>query len=186
MEALVFTVYDCGFKPRCALEEDNGGKVRVDKIKDLIEVSKYGVHDISRTEIDANTKLPRFNMPLELGVFLGARFFGNKTQKSKNALILDRELYRYRNFISDIAGNDVKHHSLNVDELIKIVRDWLHDAQEIEDKIPGAKEMTRRFHEFKDALPEMCKLEKKDIKELTFVDRSTLISGWLTENPKFP
>ncbi len=48
--------------------------------------------------------LPRFNMPLELGIFLGAKRFGSQKQKQKNGLILDREKYRYQSFCSDIAG----------------------------------------------------------------------------------
>src|SRR5688572_3889608 len=98
--AIVFAIFDCGFVPRCALDFDDGADVRFDKIKRLIKESKYGVHDISRTELDANTELPRFNMPLELGVFLGARSFGAGKQGQKNCLILDREAYRYRNFVS--------------------------------------------------------------------------------------
>lgn len=68
--AIVFAIYDCGFIPRCALEENNAGNVRFDKIQRIISECKFGVHDISRTELDDQNNLPRFNMPLELGVFL--------------------------------------------------------------------------------------------------------------------
>lgn len=185
MEAVVFTIYDCGFIPRCALEEDNGGSVRVEKIKKLIEASQYGIHDISRTEVDELNGLPRFNMPLELGVFLGAIFFGNKKQQSKNALILDRESYRYQKFISDIAGHDIKAHNSDPEVLIKLIRNWLHNARDGKAELPGAAEMVRRFNRFKNDLPEMCLLVKKDIHELTFLDRSMLISSWLDTNPLF-
>ncbi|MES2163913.1 MAG: hypothetical protein V4476_22365 [Pseudomonadota bacterium] len=50
--AMVFAIYDCGFVPRCALEENDAGDVRFDKIRRLIELSRYGIHDISRTELD--------------------------------------------------------------------------------------------------------------------------------------
>lgn len=82
--ASVFAIFDCGFVPRCALEIDDSGEVRFDKIQQLISESKFGVHDISRTEIDATTNLPRFNMSLELGVFIGAKRFGTRNQKQKN------------------------------------------------------------------------------------------------------
>lgn len=97
--AIVFAIYDCGFIPRCALEEDNGGNVRFDKIQRIIAECKFGVHDISCTELDAHNNLPRFNMPLELGVFLGAKRYGGPDQRRKNCLILDREQYRYQQFI---------------------------------------------------------------------------------------
>ncbi|MGK0272380.1 MAG: hypothetical protein ACI88H_003051 [Cocleimonas sp.] len=125
---MVFAIYDCGFVPRCALEEDNGGDVRFEKIKDLIEDSKFGIHDISRTELDEATETPRFNMPLELGVFIGAKKFGDSAQKSKNLLILDREQYRYQIFLSDIAGHDIRSHENDPDTLITHVRNWLNGA----------------------------------------------------------
>ena len=70
--AIVFAIFDCGFTPRCALEISDNGSVRFDNIKKLIGDSKFGVHDISRIELDTVNNLPRFNMPLELGVFIGA------------------------------------------------------------------------------------------------------------------
>src|SRR5688572_7093124 len=75
MEAIVFTVSDCGFVVRSTQELDDAGEVRIEKIIRIIGESKYGIHDISRTELNA-AGLPRFNMPLELGLFLGARKFG--------------------------------------------------------------------------------------------------------------
>ncbi|MEO1034443.1 MAG: hypothetical protein AAFX44_02670 [Pseudomonadota bacterium] len=60
--------------------------------------------------MDNENGLPRFNMPLELGVFVGAKRFGDSAQKNKKTLILDREPYRYQEFISDIAGQDIKSH----------------------------------------------------------------------------
>ena len=49
-------------------------------------------------------------MPLELGLFLGAKRFGRGEQKSKTCLILDVERYRYQKFISDISGQDIAAH----------------------------------------------------------------------------
>ena len=83
-DALVFAVHDCGFIARCALEEEDGSQVRIDKIYDIIADCRYGIHDISRTELDATSGLPRFNMPLELGVFLGSKeIWYRRTKKKK-------------------------------------------------------------------------------------------------------
>src|SRR5436309_3664590 len=95
-EALVFAVTDCAFVPRCALEASDGGHVRVEKIAHIITACNFGVHDISRTELDKKSRLPRFNMPFELGLFLGAKRFGTGRQKRKSTLILDRERYRFQ------------------------------------------------------------------------------------------
>src|SRR5260370_27384943 len=119
--AIVFAVIRSGFTPRCARENDDGGEVRFDKICRIISESRYGIHDISKTEPDPGSGLPRFNMPLELGLFLGARKFGGRAQSRKKALILDSEPYRYHAFISDIAGQDIHAHGGEIQRLIEEV-----------------------------------------------------------------
>ncbi len=66
--ALVFVIYDLGFVARCAREADDSGEVRLAKIERIIEQCKYGIHDISEVSLDVVNHLPRFNMPLELGI----------------------------------------------------------------------------------------------------------------------
>jgi hypothetical protein len=77
-EAVVFTVLACGFTPRCALEEIDSGAVRLTKIQRLIGGSRFGIHELSRVELTAVNNLPRFNMPFELGLDIGAKTFGRK------------------------------------------------------------------------------------------------------------
>ena len=77
--AVIFTILKCGFDPHCALELEESGEVRIDKIADLVRRCRYGVHDLSRTELN-DKGLPRFNMPFELGLFLGAKRFGGRAQ----------------------------------------------------------------------------------------------------------
>lgn len=72
-DALIFGVYACHLRPRCALEASNFGQTRVDKIVNLIRDCLWGIHDLS--QIGPNGS-PHFNMPLELGLFLGAHRFG--------------------------------------------------------------------------------------------------------------
>lgn len=93
--ALVFTVHECGFLARCALEGDDGSEVRIEKLYNIIRDCPLGIHDLSRVTLDTANRLPRFNMPLELGVFLGAKRYGAGKQKRKSCLILERERYRY-------------------------------------------------------------------------------------------
>jgi hypothetical protein len=179
-QAVIFTIFDCGFYPRCALEENNSGAVRFTKIKKIIAESQFGIHDLSRTEVDKKSKLPRFNMPLELGVFLGASELGDKKQKKKKCLILDKIKYRYQRFISDLAGHDIETHSNNEKILIRCIRDWL-SYQSKKKNIPGASEIIKRFNRFKKDLPLMCKQAPIKIKELTYNDYAQLISQWLKE-----
>ena len=90
---------------------DDDGQARIEKLYGLIKECRYGIHDISRTELDCDTRLPRFNMPLELGLFMGAKCYGSPRQRDKRLLIFDREKYRYQTFISDLAGMDIHAHS---------------------------------------------------------------------------
>lgn len=63
-KAIVFTVLSCGLGVRCALEVDDGSEVRIEKIIRITKECRFGIHDISRTELDKVNALPRFNMPL--------------------------------------------------------------------------------------------------------------------------
>lgn len=133
--ALVFAIQDCGFMPRCALEVQDSGEVRIAKIKRIVRECRHGIHDISRVELDTASGLPRFNMPLELGLFLGAQAYGGREQKQKRCLILDQSPYRYQVFCSDLAGQDIATHSGSPYFVLKAVRDWLASlAQEWADQ----------------------------------------------------
>jgi hypothetical protein len=137
--AIVFAVNDMGFRPKSAKDESNAGNTRFGKIQDLIEECKYSIHDISRTAMDIATSLPRFNMPLELGLDLGCKRYGKPYLQEKVLLVLDVERFRYRDFISDIAGQDIEGHGEDEGEVIKAVRNWLR--LEVDPKLvitPGA------------------------------------------------
>lgn len=122
--AIVFTIYKCGFTPRLASEADDASENRIDKIIKIIKECKYGIHDLSRTELDENN-LPRFNMPFEYGLFWGAKKFGEKIQKQKVAIVLERERYLLKKYLSDIGGADEKAHYNDIKKIISIIRNWL-------------------------------------------------------------
>ncbi len=178
--AMTFTVYDCGYRPRCALELDDGGQVRIDKISKIISECKFGIHDISRTELDEK-HLPRFNMPLELGIFLGAKKFGSIIDKQKVALILDRDKYRYQIYISDIAGQDIMAHSNDPAAVIPIVRNWLRNSSGRR-TIPGGNAILARYNIFKTELPILCSSLHLEHGSLIFNDYALLASEWIKSN----
>ena len=180
-EATIFTIHDCGFIARCSEEINDSSQVRVEKLFQMIADCKYGIHDISRTELDKENNLPRFNMPLELGYFLAAKRFGNKKQREKLCLILDIEPYRYQKFCSDIAGQDISSHNNDVDKIIKRVRDWLNDSIS-NVRIPSGSKIAERYHLFENDLPLYCQTFKKYRMELTFIDFRNLVIEWLKDN----
>jgi hypothetical protein len=181
-DAIVFAVYDCGFVARSALEVEDSGQARVEKILDIIQQSKFGIHDISRASIDRHTRLARFNMPLELGFFLGAKRFGNEQDRGKRCLILDRERYRYRSFCSDISGQDIRSHNDQPRDAIRAVRDWLSN-QRGNVVTPGGKAVFERYERFRLQLPTQSREVNLDHRELTFSDYTRLVVGWLANTP---
>jgi hypothetical protein len=183
-DAIIFAVHDWGFVARCALEVDDSAQVRMDKVFDIIQECKYGTNDISRTELDEVSGLPRFNMPLELGVFLGARRFGRGKQREKVCLVLDKEPYRYQKYCSDISGQDIRSHGGDVREAVKVVRDWLRSATAGSNVIiPSGSRIFERYELFLSELPQLCERLNLDENELVYNDYTTLVVGWLEANP---
>jgi hypothetical protein len=179
--AIVFAIHDSGFVARCALEVDNAAQNRLGKITQIIAECKYGIHDISRTELDPTTSLPRFNMPLELGIYLGCREFGDGHHKSKVCLVIDREPYRYQKFISDIAGQDIFAYN-DREQVINGVRKWLRTSSG-RTNIPGGVKIYERYMQFEDELPRICSTLNITIVELTFVDFTYIVTEWLAIHP---
>lgn len=179
--ALVFAVQDCGFVARSALERDDGSEVRIDKIRRIIGESAFGIHDISRTEVDVATGLPRFNMPLELGIFLGAKYFGSAEHSVKSCVIFDREQYRYQAFCSDLAGHDIRSHRCEESEVVRAVRNAVRTWRPNR-RLPGARTMFERYRRFLESLPRLASKVSLDVDELTFSDLSFLIDQWLRSN----
>jgi len=173
-DAIVFAVLACRFVPRSALEIVDGGKPRIRIISELIAACHLSVHDVSRVEPNENG-LPRFNMPLELGLWLGAEQFGNAIQKRKKCLILEFDPYRYQQFISDIGGQDIKAHQGEPRLVIRHVRDFLLAAvPDNQGLLPGGADIFRRFGDFQAALPELCAEARVGIDELTFTDHARM------------
>ncbi len=180
--ALVFTVHECGFVARCALEGDDGSEIRLEKLYRIIRDCPLGIHDLSRVTLDSMNRLPRFNMPLELGLFLGAKRYGSRAQRRKSCLILERERYRYQKFCSDLAGQDIRGHENNVAVAIGAVRDWLRAARPAM-PMPGGRAIEDRYLAFRVALPRICAAQTLDSRRLTFLDYRTLVIAWRAENP---
>jgi len=182
-DALVFAIFQCGLRPRCALESTNSGQVRIEKIIGLIRDCRWGIHDLSRTELNENS-LPRFNMPLELGLFLGATRFGNPEQRLKTCLVLDREPYRFHQYVSDIAGQDIVSHGADSARAIQAVRDWLAASFPFEARrLAGSGAIIARYNAFLQDLPRSCELAERDPKNLTFTDHAEMVSDWMAAGP---
>ncbi len=153
-EALVFAVTACGYRVRCALEDDDSGNIRMDKLDRLIRQSPRSIHDLSRIELGDN-ELPRFNMPFELGLAIGAKRFGPH-RKNDAIKIMVAEPYKLPSYLSDLGGNDPSAHHRSPDRVIKIVRDFLHQSPE-GGLLPGPAKLASTFADFRRNLPAIAR-----------------------------
>jgi len=79
---------------------------RLGKIIELIERSNFSIHDLSR--IEASHGIPRFNMPLELGIAL----YRSKMTKHRHAVyVFESKAFRAQRSISDINRMDPRIHN---------------------------------------------------------------------------
>jgi len=175
--AILFTVHKCGFVLRCAKEFDGSNIIRINNIVRLIKESQYSIHDLSRISLSKTSKLPRFNMPLELGIFIGSLEFGSSVHKKKEYLIIESDKFRFKEFISDLSGQDIRNHNNSIDEAIKCIRNWL--ASKTTDIIPSASIISKMYNTFTSDLPEMCKENNWIQHELMFEEYSSLVTAWL-------
>jgi hypothetical protein len=182
-DALVFAAFDCGHRPRCALEAEDSGQARLHRILGIIGECRLGVHDISRVQPDEQSGLLRFNMPFELGLFLGATQFGDAEQRRKRCLVLDTERYRFQRFLSDIAGQDIRDHGDKPERAISALRNWLA-ALPRADILPGGAAIAKRYRRFRLDLPNILADLDLDEAEMQFPDYANIVSAWLSEQPR--
>lgn len=125
LQAILFCVIFLGFEPRIATENSDSGSIRLEKIRDLIENSKFSIHDLSRCQAKKKGEHFRLNMPFELGIDYGCRQYLGNGRNEKKLLILEEKSFRYQAAISDLSGCDIKTHSADFQKAVRQVRNWL-------------------------------------------------------------
>jgi hypothetical protein len=176
LKSILFTVIYLDYNPKIS-ETADSGSTRINKIKDLIKFSKYSIHDLSRIQSDP---LPRFNMPFECGIDIGFKIVGSGRLKEKVCLILETEKYRYQQFISDIAGNDIRAHEDKPELVSKHIRDWL--TIQTGDRLVDYLTIWGDYNEFKTEFDmELISNNRNpnDISALTFTDIIDFMSTWI-------
>jgi hypothetical protein len=159
---MCFTILRCGYTPRCALDFSNSGESRFLRILDLILECGLSIHDISRVQLDGDSGLPRFNMPLELGADLGLRLKGPPRQRGRRLLILETEKHRYDVTTSDLSGQDIEAHHDNQSDIIARVREWLNAEREGERPLPGSDVIQAGYLAYLNAVPELITADGLD------------------------
>ncbi len=125
LQAMLFCIVSFGLNPRIATERSDAGETRLAKIEELIESSRYSIHDLSRCQAGAAGEHYRLNMPFELGLDVGCKRYGGGAMSGKAILVLEEQPWRYQVALSDLAGNDIESHGGNHAVAVRKVRNWL-------------------------------------------------------------
>ena len=120
--AMVFVIYRLGFMPCIASQESDSGEPRMEKIKRFIRECRHSIHDLSLVVAKEAGEFARMNMPYELGLDLGARWYGSASLKLKKTLVLEKQRDSVKKALSDHAGFDIRAHEGSVDTLIRELR----------------------------------------------------------------
>lgn len=170
LRAMLFTIKYCGFQPRIALERFDSAEVRLQKIMELIKLSQLSIHDLSRVISRKKGEYFRLNMPLELGLDLGARYFNqSEFLQNKKILILETIPFGIQKALSDLSFADTKCHEANDEELCYLLREWFCELGN--DGIPYGSEVWESYIEFSWYLTDSMLSEGKKQKD---IDRMTV------------
>lgn len=125
LQAISFCVVFLGFHPRLAPENADNAATRLDRILEIVQTSKFGIHDLSRCKASAEGEFARMNMPFELGLDHACRKFGEGVLATKSLLILEEAKYDYQKALSDISGWDIRTHGGDFQKAVTHIRTWL-------------------------------------------------------------
>lgn len=181
LRPLLFVILFLGYNPRIASERSDSIEMRLDKICDLIDESKFSIHDLSRVKSKEIGELYRMNMPFELGIEYGGRRFGDAAMHQKKCLILEGERYEIPKALSDLAGVDVKAHEGDPVKLVRAVRNWFVETVGERD-VPSATVIWYEFGDFTTAFYDARKAEgytDEDLNMMPVPEYIDFISGWI-------
>ena len=102
--AYIVGLTQLGLQINATLAVPNQG--RLERIVELIEKSDVSIHDLSRIELSSG--IPRFNMPLELGLAL---YRSHTTKGRHRVFVFEEKAYRMLQSTSDINGIDAQIHN---------------------------------------------------------------------------
>lgn len=178
LKPLLFTLIYLDFEPKISETRDSG-EIRLRKIQELMSVSQYSIHDLSRMDPIKKKGYPRFNMPFECGIDFGLKMSDEEKFGEKKFLILEKEPHRYQKVISDISGNDIYAHNNEPEQIVKSLRDWFRRMRIIN---TDYKEIWLAYNEFlldNERILNEKGYNPQDIHALTFSDIISTMEEWI-------
>jgi hypothetical protein len=144
--AYIVGLSQLGLRINVTLAVPNQG--RLESIIELVRQSKFSIHDLSRIEVSQG--IPRFNMPLELGIAL---YRSKGTRDSHQVHIFETKKYRTQRSTSDVNGIDPHIHRGTAKGVMEALRNIFRQPGDVT-TVP---EMTASFRAVKRKLPELRK-----------------------------
>jgi hypothetical protein len=142
--AYIVGLTQLGLAINAALAVPNQGRLAT--IIELIDKSDFSIHDLSRVEVTRG--VPRFNMPVELGLAL---YRSHITNGRHRVFIFERKQYRAQRSTSDVNGIDPQIHKGTVRGLMGGLRNIFRQPRDVT-TVP---EMLASYQAVKQRIPEM-------------------------------
>jgi hypothetical protein len=144
--AYIVGLTQLGLHVKASLAVPNQG--RLETIIRLIEESDSSIHDLSRDELSQG--IPRFNMPLELGLAL---YRSHATKGRHRVYVFESKPYRTQRSTSDINGLDPQIHRGTAKGVMAGLRNILRQPGDVT-TVP---EMLLSYRAVKRNLPELMR-----------------------------
>ena len=181
LHAILFAIHDCGFVARIAVEDEGSNETRLDKIVRLIRDSRLSIHDISRVELTVHGALPRFNMPFECGLALGAIRYGEP--RGRDFLFMSALPGQDRETLSNLGGQDPAVHHNEPRAAIEAVRSFLAAKNGHAVRTPGVQAIWERYQAFGATLPKLAlewEIAPREIESFKYLrDWLAMMPEWL-------
>ncbi len=142
--AYIVGLTQLGLQIKATLAVPNQG--RLSTIIKLIEESEFSIHDLSR--IEASRGVPRFNMPVELGLAL---YRSHVTNGRHRVFVFESTRYRAQRSTSDVNGIDPQIHSGTPKGLMSGLRNIFRQPRDVT-TVP---EMLSSYRAVKQKLPQL-------------------------------
>lgn len=179
LRALLFVSRFYGLEVKIASSDLDSKSNRLSRIIDLMKVSKYSVHDLSRMKSDKEGEYYRMNMPFELGLDYG---IGGE---EKVFLIFENEPYKLKIALSDINGWDVRPHSDKPETLIMEFRRWIVVNRNLPKELKefSSSDIWYKYNDFYGSFSDHMTLHNMKDDEISIPEYLEFIDSYLEDNP---
>lgn len=160
--AYIVGLTQLGLKINATLAVPNQDRLK--RIVGLIEKSDVSIHDLSR--IESSSGIPRFNMPLELGLAL---FRSHITRGRHRVFVFEKKAYRVQRSTSDVNGIDPQIHKGRPKGVMAGLRNIFHqsDGTTVPEMLSSYRAVKRKLPELRRNAGSRSLFEAAVFKELT-------------------